>query len=116
MHLLRLFTTWFSLAIVTVSLLFWLCKANRLLDCGWGMDVGWYLTSCPRGVKFLRGLLLLSLVLAHLARWRAAIFLRAAADIVRLSFTASTCLDDALFAYRAFCARCGGKSMPWLRI
>jgi hypothetical protein len=26
MHLLRLFTTWFSLAIVTVSLLFWLCK------------------------------------------------------------------------------------------
>jgi hypothetical protein len=33
----------------------------RLLDSGWGMDVGWYLTSCPRGVKLLRRLLLLSL-------------------------------------------------------
>jgi hypothetical protein len=25
----------------------------RLLDRGRGMDVGWYLTSCPRGVKLL---------------------------------------------------------------
>jgi len=41
---------------------------------------------------------------AHLARWAAAIFLRAAADMVRLGFTATAPLDDAVFAHRAFCA------------
>jgi hypothetical protein len=42
---------------------------------------------------------------AHLARWNAAIFLRAAADIVRLGFTATAPFVEALFAHRAFCAR-----------
>jgi hypothetical protein len=43
---------------------------------------------------------------AHLARWNAAIFLRAAGDIVRLGFIATTSpFDDACFAHRAFCAR-----------
>ena len=45
------------------------------------------------------------LIFAHLARWNAAIFLRAAADIVRFGFTAFTPFDDAVFAHRAFCAR-----------
>jgi hypothetical protein len=44
------------------------------------------------------------LIFAHLARWNAAIFLRAAADIVRFGFTAFTPFDDAGFAHRAFCA------------
>jgi hypothetical protein len=36
----------------------------RLLDSGWGMDVGWHFTSCPYSVKLLCGLLLLSLHLS----------------------------------------------------
>ena len=42
---------------------------------------------------------------AHLTRWAAAIFLRAAADMVRLGCTGATPFDDAVFAHRAFCAR-----------
>jgi len=43
------------------------------------------------------------LTFAHLARWNAAIFFRAAADMVRFGFAAP--LADALFAHRAFCAK-----------
>jgi serine/threonine protein kinase len=43
--------------------------------------------------------------LAHLARWKAAIFLRAAVDIVRFGFGATTLsADEARFAQRARCA------------
>lgn len=44
---------------------------------------------------------LLALTLAHRARWAAAIFLRLAAEIVRLGFP----LDLRCFAHRAFCAK-----------
>jgi hypothetical protein len=46
-----------------------------------------------------------ALTFAHLARCAAAIFLRAAADIVRLGFTVPALPSEALFAHRAFCAR-----------
>ena len=50
-------------------------------------------------------LLLLCFSLAHLARWKAAIFLRAAVDIVRFGFGATTLsLDEARLAQRALCA------------
>jgi hypothetical protein len=42
---------------------------------------------------------------AHLARWNAAIFLRADADIVRFGFGATTLSsDESRFAQRARCA------------
>jgi len=41
---------------------------------------------------------------AHLARWNAAIFLRADADMVRLGLTVLAWSLALLFAYRAFCA------------
>ncbi|MGA8763938.1 MAG: hypothetical protein WB562_13815, partial [Candidatus Sulfotelmatobacter sp.] len=42
---------------------------------------------------------------AHLARWAAAIFLRPAADMMRLGFAAPFRVFEPLFAHRAFCAR-----------
>jgi hypothetical protein len=42
---------------------------------------------------------------APLARWAAAIFLRAAADITRVAFAARFPVLEAHFAHRAFCAR-----------
>ena len=46
-----------------------------------------------------------ALTRAHLARWAAAIFLRAAADIVRLGFGLAVVSLEARLAHRAFCAR-----------
>ena len=45
-----------------------------------------------------------ALTFAHLARCAAAIFLRPAADMVRLGFILPVCFG-ALFAHRAFCAK-----------
>ena len=94
------------------------------------MDLVWRFASGPRGVKpknktpqthpsrgtyivieqtagegcSTYAAIFFCLTFVHRARCAAAIFLRAAADIVRVGFTA-TPFVDALFAHRAFCAR-----------